>query len=91
MKTTEAPADERAELPDPFGLESVTACKAPDGAEGENWRRYTLTQGQTTITGYRQGSKNEVICAANEMVVRLNERRAGKTGRVHLTPSPKRR
>ena len=97
MTISQAPAEQQQPteqprvLPEPFGLVSVAHCKAPEGAIGNRWFCYTLTQGQSTITGYRQGTKNEVTIAAEEMVVRLNERRAGKTGRVQLTPSPKRR
>ncbi len=74
---------------DPFEITSVAKTEAPAGAQGTNWYRYVITQGANTIVGYRQGSLRTVRNGIDEIVVRLNERRAGKVGRVHLTPSPK--
>ncbi len=75
---------------DPFEMTALAKTEAPAGAQGTNWYRYVITQGANTIVGYRQGSLRTVRNGIDEIVVRLNERRAGKVGRVHLTPSPKR-
>lgn len=72
-----------------FQLGQIERAKAPAGGNGEDWFRYTILQGPNTITGYRQGSQRAVTKAVKTIVVELNERRNGKKGRVHLTPSRK--
>ena len=70
----------------PFEIISLEQTASPDGSDADNWYRYELTQGTTTITGYKQGEADEVKEEINSLVAaRLNERRAGKTSRVHLT------
>lgn len=76
-------------LDESFQLDNIERAQAPDGGAGQSWFRYTITQGPNTITGYRQGSQRAVSKAVKEIVVELNERRRGKKGRVHLTPSRK--
>jgi hypothetical protein len=83
-KTTAPPT-----LDESFQLDNIERAQAPDGGAGQSWFRYTITQGPNTITGYRQGSQRAVSKAVKEIVVELNERRRGKKGRVHLTPSRK--
>jgi hypothetical protein len=53
--------------------------------DGQGWYCYIIEQGDNTIRGYRQGSARSVMRVAEEFVERLNERRLGKSGRVHLT------
>ena len=72
-----------------FQLDNIERAQAPDGGAGPGWFRYTITQGPNTITGYRQGSQRAVSKAIKDIVLELNERRRGKKGRVHLTPSRK--
>ena len=55
--------------------------------EGSGWHCYIIEQGDNTIRGYQQGSAKAVRSAVEEIVARLNERRYGKSGRVHLTMS----
>ncbi len=85
-KTTETP---RAPLTEQYELENIEKATAPDGGSGKDWFRYTIIQGRNTITGYRQGSQRTVTRAVKDIVIELNERRVGKRGRVHLTPSRK--
>ena len=54
---------------------------------GTGWHCYVIEQGNNNIRGYRQGSIDSVTRAVEEIVFRLNERRRGKFGRVHLTMS----
>ncbi len=54
---------------------------------GTGWHCYIIAQGKNNIRGYRQGSIGTVTRAVEEIVFRLNERRRGKFGRVHLTMS----
>lgn len=76
-------------LADQYQLDQIEKARAPHGGDGKDWFRYTITQGQNTITGYKQGSQRAVTKAIKQIVVDLNERRGGKKGRVHLTPSRK--
>lgn len=74
----------------PFEVSSITRADAPEGSASANWYRYEIAQGPNEIVGHRQGTLKAVTEAVAEIVVRLNERRLGKAGRVHLTPGPKR-
>ncbi len=76
---------------DPFELTSILKTAAPIGTDGNNWHRYIITQGESTIVGHRRGTQRKVKLAIEEMVVQLNERRLGTPGRVNLIPSPKKR
>ncbi len=76
-------------LTEQYELENIEKASAPDGGAGKDWFRYTIIQGRNTITGYRQGSQRTVAKAVKDIVIELNERRGGKKGRVHLTPSRK--
>ena len=69
----------------PFEIVALEETDSPDGSDADDWYRYELTQGTTTITGYKQGEAEEVREEVTSLVSRLNERRAGKTSRVHLT------
>lgn len=73
----------------PFKVSSITRADAPEGAISANWYRYEIAQGANEIVGHREGSLQAVTQAVADIVTRLNERRLGKTGRVHLTPGPK--
>ena len=76
---------------EPFKVVSTDRCEPPEGAGDDTWYRYVIAQGSNSIVGRRQGSLSSVSAAIEEEVARLNERRLGKTGRVHLTPGPKKR
>jgi hypothetical protein len=83
-KTTGVASDE------PFRIESTSKVPAPEGAEGE-WYGYVISRGSgaNAVVGRRQGSLESVTAALEEVVERMNLRRTGKAGRVHLTPSRK--
>ena len=70
-----------------YGILSVKPVDAPRGTAGTDWHCYVIGQGENRICGYRQGSIGGVTKAVEEIVVRLNERRRGRYGRVHLTMS----
>jgi hypothetical protein len=84
-----SPPQATRQLAESFELGDIKRTKAPDGGAGQDWFRYVITQGPNKITGYRQGSQRAVTKAVKEIVLELNERRNGKKGRVHLTPSRK--
>ena len=70
-----------------YEIVSVEATDAPGGADGNSWYRYVIGQGNNKIQGYTQGKAGAVKRTVEELVVRLNDRRRGKVGRVHLTMS----
>jgi hypothetical protein len=73
-----------------YEIVSVRPMEPPSDMDGTNWHSYVIVQGSNTIRGYRQGSLSSVREAVKDLVFRLNERRAGKRGRVHLVmPKPK--
>jgi len=80
---------ESIDMAQPYGIASVRRSKPPSGADGSNWHRYVITQGDNTIYGFRKGNLDEVTLAVNEIVFQLNQRRLGKRGRVHLVIAPK--
>ncbi|MDH3441440.1 MAG: hypothetical protein OEM63_11855, partial [Gammaproteobacteria bacterium] len=51
------------------------------------WHCYIIEQGNNTIRGYQQGKITAVRESVEAIVERLNERRFGKRGRVHLDMS----
>ncbi len=76
---------------DPFALQSITKAEPPSGVDTSNWHRYVITQGHNTIVGHLQGNHASIERSVQEIVERLNERRRGKTGRVHLSPGRKKK
>jgi hypothetical protein len=70
-----------------YEIVSVEPAEAPRGMVGTDWHHYVIQQGKNTIRGYKQGDLKTVMQAVEEMVARVNERRYGKKGRVHLTMS----
>ncbi len=67
-----------------FEIVSVEPTYPPGDADGTGWHCYVIGQGPNAIRGYQQGSSKAVRRAVEEIVARLNERRYGKGGRVHL-------
>jgi hypothetical protein len=70
-----------------YSIVSVEPTDPPGGMVGAGWHCYIIEQGKNTIRGYQQGNIKDVTRAVEEIVARLNERRYGKKGRVHLTMS----
>lgn len=62
-----------------YRVGSVTKTKPPTGAEGNDWYRYVLEGGHSPISGWRQGSLEDVTEFAQRSADELNERRAGKS------------
>jgi hypothetical protein len=70
-----------------YEIVSIEPTDPPGDIDGSSWHCYIIEQGENRIRGYQQGSKKVVTRAVEEIVMRLNERRYGKSGRVHLTMS----
>ena len=77
-------------LYDDYEIVSVEPTDPPLDMVGTGWHCYIIAQGKTTIRGYQQGNVKTVTSAVEEIVARLNERRYGKKGRVHLQMSAQR-
>ena len=76
MNADNTPVD--AHIGPRYQLKSIDVTLAPEGGEG-TWYRYVIAQGSNEITGMRPGTLAEVDIAVREIVVRLNERSAGKS------------
>ena len=61
-----------------YEIKSILKTEPPQGADGSNWYRYEIAHGTNSISGYTQGSLEEVTEAMEENVVQLNERQFGK-------------
>lgn len=74
-------------IKDDYEIVSVESTVPPEHMGGTGWHCYVIGQGKNTIRGYQQGSLEIVKQSVEEIVTRLNERRFGKRGRVHLDMS----
>ena len=70
-----------------YEIVSVEPTGPPKDMDGTDWHCYIIGQGKNKIRGYQQGSLKVVTQSVQEIVMRLNERRYGKRGRVHLDMS----
>ena len=70
-----------------YEIVSVEPTDPPSDAEGAGWHRYVIGLGKTRIRGYQRGDLEAVTLSVEQIVARLNERRLGKRGRVHLDMS----
>ena len=61
-----------------YEIKSILKTEPPLGAEGSDWYRYEIAHGANIISGYTQGSLEEVTEVTEENVVLLNERQFGK-------------
>ena len=69
---------------EPFRIIEFAPSEPPSGQPETEWYRYGLSQGRAAMAGVRQGSRESVIAAVEDIVARMNERRLGRSGRVHL-------
>jgi len=70
-----------------YEVMSVEPAEAPNDMGGADWYRYIIGQGANRICGYRRGDVLSIRQSVEEIVLRLNERRIGKRGRVHIDMS----
>jgi hypothetical protein len=57
-----------------FRVALVEKSAVPQGAEGEDWCRYVIESGRSTITGWRRGSRQEITQYAILCTEELNSR-----------------
>jgi len=82
-------SNEPSAMGQPYETVSIKRAETPAGGEGPDWYAYVIAQGTHIINGCRQGNRNTVTTAVDEIVAQLNERRFGKRGRVNLVATPK--
>jgi hypothetical protein len=70
-----------------YKIVSVEPTDPPADTVGKGWHCYIIQQGKNTIRGYKRGDFELVTQAVEEIVARLNERRYGKIGYIHLVMS----
>lgn len=88
MPTTVA-AKKTKKAPDAkFNVVSVEKTRPPAGCDGDDWYRYVIERGRSTIVGARRGSLRQVKAHATEYANDLNLRAAN--GGVSLW-SPRRK
>lgn len=73
-----------ADWAEPFKVISVTKSAGPEGNDKKDWYRYVISQGNDPIIGFRRGTRQSVVAAAEAVVFSLNERLVGKRGRAHI-------
>ncbi|MDH3514181.1 MAG: hypothetical protein OEM83_04845 [Gammaproteobacteria bacterium] len=74
----------RTAMPRPFKVARVEKTDAPDGGQGQDWYRYVLESGRSTITGQRSGTRKDVLAYATQCAEQLNTR--GQTGQSIWSP-----
>ncbi len=84
MNSTATTEDSRPAKLRPFKVASVEKTTAPDGSEGQDWYRYVLDSGRSTISGHRRGSRKDVHAYATQCAEQLNAR--GLTGQSIWSP-----
>ena len=82
--TTTSAAKTNRSVPRPFKVARVEKTDAPDGGQGQDWYRYVLESGRSTITGQRCGSRKDVLAYATQCAEQLNTR--GLTGQSIWSP-----
>lgn len=71
----------------PFRIIEFARADPPAGQPESEWYRYVISQGRGSMSGLRQGTRESVAAAVEDIVLRMNERRLGRFGRVHLRMS----
>jgi hypothetical protein len=67
-------------LEGPYKLNSVTRTPSPVADDTRDWHTYVIGQDANKIVGCRPGSAEHVRRAAEDLVMRLNERRSYAKG-----------
>ncbi len=67
-----------------YEIVSIEPADPPADMSGTDWHCYVIGRGENRIKGYQRGSSGAVRRSVKEVVVRMNERRYGRSGRVHL-------
>ena len=88
---TPNPAAPSSVLEMPYTLDSITRAPSPVADDTRDWHSYVIGHGNNKIVGHRPGTAENVRRAAEDLVMRLNERRSFHSGRKHLVMAPSKR
>ena len=83
--------DPAASTPAPealYSVDSVTRTPSPFAEDTRDWYSYVIGRGANRIVGQRPGCAETVRRAAEELAMRLNERRNFHAGRKQLALGP---
>lgn len=69
-----ARTDIAASRPSPYNVARIERTDAPQGSDGQDWYRYVLDNGRSTVVGHRQGPRKEVEAYAQRCALQLNAR-----------------
>jgi hypothetical protein len=83
-------AKPEAPVPRKFVLATTEKAEPPEGCEGDNWYRFVLESGASTMVCYRSGTLQQVTAHAREYAKDLNIR-AANGGRSPWSSSSRRR
>jgi len=73
-----------------YQVASIEKSSGPAGAEGDDWYRYVLSSGPSSITGFHRGSLEEVTEYATDCAAAFNLRSVkGKVSRSMAMPRKK--
>lgn len=87
--TTPKKAVVASAAPRAYHLVSVEKTQVPEGGGNENWYRYLLDDGRSTISGVRCGNLKEVTAYATQYAEQLNSRNTN--GQCAWSPRSKKR
>jgi hypothetical protein len=60
--------------PRPYAVSRIERTDGPQGSEGNDWYRYVLDNGRSTVVGQRQGTRKDVESYAIHCAEQLNAR-----------------
>ena len=83
MASSKSKSSKTPDWDEPFRIISVTKSDGPDGGAKKGWYRYVISRGKDPITGFRRGTRKSVVEAAEGVVLCLNQRLVGKSGRAN--------
>jgi hypothetical protein len=70
-----APVEEKTSTADAnYEIVSVEKAQGPDGGRGDDWYRYVINSPGSPITGFRRGTRKEVMQYVREYAEKLRVR-----------------
>jgi hypothetical protein len=63
-----------------YMVKTVEKTQAPAGCDGDDWCRYVLERGGSTLVGQRRGTIKQVTRYAEELANDVNSRTGGSSG-----------
>jgi hypothetical protein len=57
-----------------FSMTTIKKVDAPDGSDGGSWYCYVIDNGRSAITGYHEGSHDQVTRYVHDLAEKINAR-----------------